>query len=215
MEADWEVEIGPGAPIVEAFWPGFVDLRSEPRRIGEIEEATRFPELAKALLQLNGQGSGNQPAPIDDAENGLVWTSKCDIWRLNSRSDSDQTDQIDPDEMDAAPEESVVGLACYVDLLPRSKNGFGEFDKAEKWVRAKVGRLRKTPVRCCRADLVVRVAAIGTRDGFAVTAYISACGADDHAAGLAFGSALAAFVSAIMNLSNAPAGNQSSSVSRS
>ena len=27
MEADWEVEVGGGAPVIEAFWPGFVDLR--------------------------------------------------------------------------------------------------------------------------------------------------------------------------------------------
>ena len=28
MEADWEVEIGGGAPVIDALWPGFVDLRA-------------------------------------------------------------------------------------------------------------------------------------------------------------------------------------------
>ncbi len=67
MEADWEVEIGGGAPVIEAEWPGFVDLRSHPERIAEIAEAAAFPPLAALLLALN-------------APESLVWTSKCDMW---------------------------------------------------------------------------------------------------------------------------------------
>ena len=43
MEADWEVEVGGGSPVIEALWPGFVDLRLYPERIGEIQEAAGFP----------------------------------------------------------------------------------------------------------------------------------------------------------------------------
>jgi hypothetical protein len=67
MDIDWEVEIGGGAPVIEAHWPGFIDLRANPERITEIEEASAFPPLADLLLRLN---SPNSP----------VWTSKCDIW---------------------------------------------------------------------------------------------------------------------------------------
>ena len=38
MEADYEVEAGGEAPVIEALWPGFVDLRLQPERIGEIQE---------------------------------------------------------------------------------------------------------------------------------------------------------------------------------
>jgi len=67
MEADWEVEIGGGAPVIEALWPGFVDLRSHPDRIGEIAEVATFPPLAELLRVLNSPESP-------------VWTSKCDVW---------------------------------------------------------------------------------------------------------------------------------------
>jgi len=45
MEADWEVEVGGGSPVIEALWPGFVDLRLYPERIGEIQEAAGFRRL--------------------------------------------------------------------------------------------------------------------------------------------------------------------------
>jgi len=197
MEADWEVEIGAGAPIVEAFWPGFVDLRSAPERIGEIEEARQFPKLEEALLQLNGAASKVRLSTVGDKENELVWTSKCDTWVLNSLADSNHANQMDSDEMDATPEESVVGIACYIDLFSRAENGFSQLEQAEVWVRANVRRLRQIPVRCSRVDLIVREAVIGERDGFAVTAYVTACGADESAARAAFGNALAALVDGI------------------
>ena len=67
MEADWEVEVGGGAPVIEALWPGFVDLRQNSERIGEIQEAAIFPALAGLLLSLHEAGSP-------------VWTAKCDLW---------------------------------------------------------------------------------------------------------------------------------------
>jgi hypothetical protein len=67
MEADWEVEIGGGAPVIEAFWPGFVGLRGHPERVGEIAEAAAFPPLGVLLKALNGPSSG-------------LWTAKCDYW---------------------------------------------------------------------------------------------------------------------------------------
>jgi hypothetical protein len=27
LEADWEFEVGGDAPVIDALWPGFVDLR--------------------------------------------------------------------------------------------------------------------------------------------------------------------------------------------
>jgi hypothetical protein len=67
LEADWEVEVGSSAPVIEAHWQGFIDLRAQPLRIGDIAEAKAFPPLADLLLALNSSGSP-------------VWTSKCDVW---------------------------------------------------------------------------------------------------------------------------------------
>ncbi len=67
MEADWEVEIGGDAPVIEAEWPGFIDLRMQPSRISDIAEATAFLPLADFLSALNQESS-------------QVWTSKCDVW---------------------------------------------------------------------------------------------------------------------------------------
>lgn len=67
MEADWEVEVGGGAPVIEAHWPGFINLRAEPVRITDVAETRAFPPLADLLLTLNSVGSP-------------VWTSKCDVW---------------------------------------------------------------------------------------------------------------------------------------
>ena len=51
MEADWEVEVGGGAPVIDALWAGFVDLRRQPERIEEIAEAGKFPALAPLLRE--------------------------------------------------------------------------------------------------------------------------------------------------------------------
>jgi len=67
MDVDWEVEIGGGAPVIEAHWPGLIDLRGHPERIGEVTEASAYPPLADLLVRLN---SFESP----------VWTSKCDVW---------------------------------------------------------------------------------------------------------------------------------------
>ena len=67
MEVDWEVEIGGGAPVIDACWPGFIDLRAHPDRVHEISEVSAFPPLATLLLTLN-------------AINSPFWTSKCDLW---------------------------------------------------------------------------------------------------------------------------------------
>jgi len=160
MEADWEAEIGAGAPVIDGSWPGFVDLRRAPKRIVEIEEAHRFAPLAEALLRLNGARSP-------------LWTVKCDLWT---------PEHLDPEEMEAGPQESAQGLACYIDVLPASSLVFARFEQAESWARSAVSRIRNRPCRCCRADLVIRAAVTVEREGFGITIYVQACGADAVAA---------------------------------
>jgi hypothetical protein len=199
MEADWEVEIGAGAPILDAIWPGFVDLRRGKDRIGEIDEAQRLPALAKALLKLNGLDSDTESGAVESGRDLIIWTSKSDLWVLDPNRN-----EYHSDEMDAAPEESVVGLACYIDMLPREGVDFGGLERVETWVRAKVSRLRQMAVRSCRADLVIRRAVIGDEDSLGVTAYVTACGATLQVAEEALGLALAALAKTI----DEPARNQ-------
>jgi hypothetical protein len=178
MEADWETEIGPDAPIIDALWPGFVDLRREPHRIAEIPEAALFPTLANALLLINDPTSS-------------FWSSKCDSWPL---------DHCDPDEMEASEEEFTAAEACYIDLLPYAGQAFSSLAAAEGCVRTVVNQLRRISCSCSRADLAIRQALVADQEGFAITAYIAGCGIDQNAARAALSEALAVFVNTLREI---------------
>lgn len=172
MEADWELEIGPGAPLIDAAWTGLVDLRSEPGRVNEIGETARLPGLAQALLRMN---SSDSP----------VWTTKCDVW---------QPDSVDPDEMEASRAEGVLALACYIDMLPRFCADWASPARVENFCRRLVGMLRSVQAFCCRADLVVRQTVLrGERPTLGITAYLAGCGTSNDDAVKALTNALSAF----------------------
>jgi len=183
MEADWEVEIGPEAPVVDALWGGFVDLKRAPERIGEIEEALRLPALADALLRLN--------------RSKTIWTAKCDLWTLT---------ECDPDEMDATSDETTHAVACYVDLLPEDGWVFSTLESAEQWARIATAGLRSVRCRCCRVDLVIRTALVGDVQGFGITAYVAGCGEGSDQSMNSFSAALKTFVEVACNgkIANSP-----------
>lgn len=154
MQADWEFEVGPGAPMIDAAWSGLVDLRRHPERISEIPEIAAVPALGPALLQLNGNSSP-------------VWTSKCDVWTPES---------VDPDELDAPFAD--FALACYIDLLPRIPREWSNPAEVECLCRRICADLHSNPACSCRVDLVVRRAVLDeVTDGLGMTAYLTACGA--------------------------------------
>jgi hypothetical protein len=169
MDADCEVEIGGGAPVIEALWPGFVDLRSGPECIGQIQEATDFPPLAALLLALNGEASP-------------LWTSKCDRW------------EQEPAELAAG---ARCGLACYVDLLPVQTAVFLTWQQAEAFCLQWVARLGPVSAPQCRVEFVVRQAVAGETEGFGVTAYLAASGRDRSDAAQALATFMTAFADAI------------------
>jgi hypothetical protein len=182
METDWEVEVGGGAPVIEALWPGFIDLRCSPELLGEIAEAAVFPALADLLLALNGPASP-------------LWTAKCDLW------------EPDPAEL-AIPELTSLAavsntgvqpaaVACYVDLLPVEGRVFAQWPQAEQFCREWIARLGPLPLSNCRVDLIVRQALAGEVEGFGVTAYLSGMGKDRSTAAKALSVALAAFAGSI------------------
>jgi hypothetical protein len=190
MEADWEFEVGPdaaglAAPVIEAHWPGLVNLRRHPERIGEIQEAVAFPPLAALLEALNGAQSP-------------LWTSKCDLWEPEAE------DLAAPAPADPAAASngmaSRAALACYVDLLPLAGEIFAKISPVEAFCREWVARLAPVPLLDCRVDLVIRLAIADEAEGFGVTAYVSAEGKDRSAAAQALAAALAAFGNAIPDL---------------
>ncbi len=174
MECDWEVELGADAPVIDAGWPGWVDLRTNPERVAELPEAADFPALATALLALNAPASP-------------LWTAKCDLWPI------DDPGEVDTDELAAAPGDCLAALACYIDCLPLANGLFPTPAVGEAWLRAAVAGLGRIDAPDARADLVLRRAVTATEEGFGVTAYLTACGRTESAARESLQRALAAF----------------------
>ena len=183
MEADWEFELdgdaqAPKPPVIDAPWPGFVDLRSSPERAWELPEAAQFPGLAEVLIKLNEVSSP-------------VRTSKCDVWpRL-------EPDEFDPDELDA-PSGCVSAMGCYIDLLHRDDRQWAMPDTAAEDCIHVCTLLRDVPLRCCRVDLVIRHACITPElMGLGMTSYFTSCGGSDAEAAVTLQAALAAFADAL------------------
>jgi hypothetical protein len=154
MEADWELEIGGNAPIIEAHWPGFVNLRDEPERISEIAETKELPGLVEVLARLNSKHSP-------------VWTAKCDVF---------DPGEIDPDELSSTSEEATFAISSYIDVLMRSDCVWNSPLEAERTCRSICARLQEIPMRGCRVDIVVREARIRDINILGATVYSTGCG---------------------------------------
>jgi hypothetical protein len=177
VEADWEFEIGGDAPIVEARWLGFVDLRADPRRVTELTETHHLSALAAALVRLNA---------IDSP----VWTSKVDVFTPES---------IDTDELDAPHGNASFAMACYIDLQLSSAQQRHSYSIVELFCKGLCNRLHAVLLRCCRIDLVIRRAHLPSEpDGFAVTAYLTACGSSETDAQAHLAESLLALVTTIV-----------------
>jgi hypothetical protein len=158
MEADWEFEVGGEGPVIEALWPGFVDLRLNPEHAGQLVEAVDFPALALVLAKLNAKASP-------------VWTAKCGVWTLND------PDRFDRDELDAPHGSTAHTAGCYIDLLPTSIEQWPSPDTVADCCKGWCKQFRTVPQRCCRVDLIIRRAfIISGQFDLGVTAYLTACG---------------------------------------
>jgi hypothetical protein len=183
MEADWEIEVGGGAPVIEALWPGFVDLRIAPERAWQLAEVGEFPALAEALARLNAPASP-------------VWTSKCDFWPVL------EPDEFDQNEMDARPGDAVRAMGCYIDLLPKAGRHWVLPAAAAHTCQRLCRLLRAVPLRCCHVDLVIRHAVISPeRMDLGITAYLTSCGLSSTEAMQTLQASLAAFADAFCTLS--------------
>jgi len=179
VEVDWEVEIGPGAPIIDAYWDGFVDLRVTPALVRQLPEVNNLPALGDVLVRLNGPSSP-------------IWTSKCDVWPVLD------PDELDPYELSATARSALYGWACYIDLLPRSDQQWIVPEMAVASCKYLCWVLHAVSQPCCRVDLVVRSAVIapGKTDN-GITAYLTACGLTKAEAGTVLQTALERLVDAL------------------
>jgi hypothetical protein len=172
VQADWEIELGGDAPVIDAGWPGYLNLRTNPDRVSDVVEVDALLGLAGALTRLN------------QADRSL-WTAKCDVWTLL---------EFDPDELDAPRASATDGVACYIDILPAAPWEWREPSDALAWCKDVCRALGRSPLRACRADLIIRRAHLGpSDDSIGVTVYLSACGSNPPDATAHLGAALAVF----------------------
>jgi hypothetical protein len=189
MEADWEVEIGSDAPIIDASWPGFVNLSQVPGRADTLPEVASLPALSNALQQLNSRESS-------------VWTVKCDVWPLPDPG------EIDPYEMECDPEIANHAWACYIDILSRASRQWADPAVAVAFCKQLCAQLHLIPLSCCRADLIVR-AAIQNSEALSpevldsevldhgITVYLTACGRTAQSARQTLETTLRTFTNAL------------------
>jgi hypothetical protein len=181
LEADWEFEVGGSAPVIEAWWPGLVDLRRSPASVVDIPEAVELPRLGDALIRLNAASSP-------------VWTSKCGLWTNNG------AEQFDADEFDAPPGGTAHTHGCYVDLLSRDEGLWSSAVGIESTCKLWCAGLRGLALRSCRADLIVRRAFTPPeRMHLAVTAYLTGSGSTAGEAMEAVEAALVPFADVLCN----------------
>ncbi len=84
QEADWELELGSGAPVIDGAWPGLLTCASFRTAVQRSKKTRLLPALGDALIRLNAHSSP-------------VWTAKCDVWIVQ--------EPIDPYELDCTAAE--------------------------------------------------------------------------------------------------------------
>lgn len=179
MQADWEVEIGADAPVIDACWPGFVDLRQSPQLAWSLPEACALPPLGDALIRVNGSGSA-------------FWTAKCDFWPEL------EAEAFDLLELDAPTADSAHAAGCYIDLLPRVPGDWASIEGAVLACRGLCALLHDRALRSARVDLMIRRALLADEQGaLGATAYLTACGRSPMEATRVLAEALAMFVDTI------------------
>jgi len=175
MEADWEIEVGGSAPVIDANWSGLVDLRAEPGKALDLMECRQLPALAGVLIKLNGAKSP-------------VWTSKTDVF---------EPDYVDPYEVDAAGG-CGFGLSCYIDMLAKGER-WRDHGEVERDCAEICDRLHGIELRWCRVDLIIRRAYFfGSVEGFGTTAYLTGCGKELETAKARLAECLEAFVGVLV-----------------
>jgi hypothetical protein len=182
MLAEWSAECALQNPVLVVPWNDpdggaqFIDLRADPYDVYLIPEAERYPPLLQALRALN-------------ASRSPVFTAKCDVWPL----DGEELDTMRL-ELDLDSQMAGAGLGSYVDLVWRDRAIFVSRHMQEQTLDRIVRRAAEIDSPLATLECVLRPAVLDwgeAQEGYAISAYIRAVGADSlHAQdgwGRAFG----------------------------
>jgi hypothetical protein len=178
MLAEWTAECSVDAPTLVVPWSDpngsarYVDLRAEPYDIAEIPEAEQYPALGRVLRSLN-------------ATRSPFLTAKCDVWQLSADENAEELDML-RFELDLDPEESIAGIASYIDILWRDRALFASGHQQRDMLDRLTRRAERLDHRAAALACVLRPAMFdfggSTVEGFAVTLYVRALGHDAPAA---------------------------------
>ena len=179
MQTDYSVELGREDETLAFPWAGpdggprYYDLKREPERLAQIEEAVRFPELREFLAVVN-------------SSSGKLETAKCDAWTSGEMN----------------PEEEIFGapwkFGSYVDLLFSEFSKRFSFADHEEFLKKIVSLLSRAPEIPASAEFLLRRCFYhehetlpeqgilckqeSLRDGFYVTFYLFGYGNDESKA---------------------------------
>jgi hypothetical protein len=164
VQADFGVELGAEDDTLELPWaagdggPRYFDLKRQPERLFEVEEAQRVPALREFLAAINSPGS-------------FLETAKCDTWAST----------------EITPEEEVFGADCkfgsYIDLLFSDSDSRFAFAEHEQLAEQVTQLLKRVPEIPAAVELIIRRCFYHledtVRDGFYITLYLFGYGDDD------------------------------------
>lgn len=182
MLAESSVECGPDDAVLVVPWADeagsarFIDLRANPYDLDHIPEAEQHPPLMQALRALN-------------ANRSPVFTAKCDAWVM------------DPEELavsraalDLTPADAPHGFLSYIDLVFRERTLFVSLHHQQQRLDRFARLLEPREHPWAHAESVLRPAFLdltGPQEGFAISLYLKALGADTAEAYMHWTKALA------------------------
>lgn len=188
MVTEWSALCSPEDPALVVPWTdpttnaAFVDLRKNPYDFDEIPEAVQHPPLLQALRALN-------------ATRSPVFTAKSDVWSLAS----EELEALRL-ELDLEPDDARAGAASYIDLMFREKTIFTSAAHQQQ----RIGRLLRLASRLdhpnATLECTLRPALLDLRsaqEGYAISLYLKAVGADQQNAEIAWAAALSDVVQLI------------------
>jgi hypothetical protein len=197
MLAEWSAECAADDPVLVVPWQdpnspaAFVDLRLNPYDFDQLPEAEQYPSLMQALRALN-------------APRSPVFTAKCDAWIMSP--EEVETLQLNLDmALDTA--DLGTGFATYIDLVWRDRTIFASFHQQGQQMHKLVRLASPLDHPYAGIEGIIRPAFVdltGPQEGFAVSLYTRALGADVHTATENWGAALESIVSLLRSRDFSP-----------
>ena len=197
MLAEWSAECAADDPVLVVPWQdpngpaAFVDLRLNPYDFDQLPEAEQHPSLMQALRALN-------------APRSPVFTAKCDAWVMSK--EEIETLELNLD-MALDTTDLRTGFATYIDLVWRDRTSFASFHQQSQLLHKLTRLAAPLDHPYAGLDCIIRPAFVdlaGPQEGFAVSLYLRALGADIHTAEENWGGALESIVSLLRSRDFAP-----------